>query len=299
MLFSFKITTNTLARNTSVIVQDGDVEYSFIARKGQNEHFYTNIPVKNVPRVKFAPSHTLEQLSAGGHSFLTERQKKANRGVINDRHVRYQVSVKGIPKRAIVTFPTDKGSGGWEIPYSLLAADSIDVDNAVYISFQDSYLTAGSYFLSDNYGNSPLKTVGEIITQTLDKYEISKSESYFLGSGKGANTATIVSSAFESNKLILLGYQLDLESWIEKSHLAYLLISLNNFGIRIPNAMNLLQEESWKKETHYFFESAPGPSDKSNILPFDAPNLFLHSTTAKTPKMLITEMNEIRRIIKD
>ncbi|MGP5704064.1 hypothetical protein [Glutamicibacter arilaitensis] len=299
MLYSFKLTTEPLVKNTVLTVADGEEKYDFIARKGQRKHFYTNIPLSNVPTIEFEPDHTFEQLSAGGQLFLTESQTSANRGIIRDRNVRYQVSVKGHPKRAIITFPAGKGAGGWEIPYPILSANSIDVDNAVYISFQDSYLTAGSYFICDNYGNSPSDTVQDIILRTLDKYRVPRERSYFLGSGKGANTAVIISSGFESNKLILLGYQLDLAKWIKSSHHAHLAKSLRRFGIPIPDAEKLLQEEAWRKETHYFSESDTVSEFGDSNLPFDTPNLYFQSSKHSVSEMLNQELDLIKEIIKE
>ena len=105
VLYSFLIETDPLPSNAPVYVRDSSHDYTFLARAGHSQHFYTNIVIDEPPRVQFAQRHKFRQLAAGGAVYFTPTQAKLNEGLARDQNVIYRVSTRGHPRRAIVTFP--------------------------------------------------------------------------------------------------------------------------------------------------------------------------------------------------
>lgn len=296
MLYSFLLKTDPLPQNAYVLVVDGDCTYRFVAREGHKQHYYTNILVDGPPRILFGPQHDFHQLAAGGKVYLTPAQAKLNASLAKDRNVTYRVSTRGTPRRAIVTFPHYKGVGGWQAPYAILDGRKLDLDDTLYISFQEPYLTMGSYYLSDNSGGDPVPTAVSVIRRILEKYGLDDNHVTFLGSSKGANIAAMVSQHFEDNQLILCSYSNDIEYRVRNTDYSHLAMTLDRLDIGFPDSLEILRNESNRKETHWFFAigdhlAIQGQEDLT------ASNLRVYPSTESHSRVITGKWNSIRELI--
>lgn len=296
MLYSFELRTANLKRNEYVHVVDGHRNYRFVARGGHKRHVYTNIVVQNRPIIKVGFDHIFTELSIGGGVFLTDEQFRLNQGLARDRSVTYRVSVRGTPKRAIVTFPHYKGVGGWPAPYAILDSRKFDLDDTLYVSFQEPYFTMGSYFLSDNYGNDPAPIAASVIARLLQSHSLTAREATFLGSSKGANIAAAVSKYFDYNQLILCAYSTDLEYRILNTDYIHLATSLENFSIGFPDTLALLKEESNRKETHWFYSVEDQLANRGNE-GLKARRLTSHPCSEEHSEVVTGQWDNIRELI--
>lgn len=264
MLYSFQLNTAPLESARPVFLDDGDRSYKFFMGKNETQHLYTNIPVNGAPVVRYDSDHTLTELSLADEIYMTEDQIDSNQSLTNDRNVSYRITVAGTPRQAIVTFPAYRGDRGWSAPYGVLRAERFQMDNTLYISFQDPYFTAGSYFLSDNFGNDPLPTAVEVIKETLENFSLSGEDTTFVGASKGANIAALVSRYFENNQLILCNYAVDIGHWVKNTGLSHLDVALKFYDRTYPDALSILRSESSQKETHWLYSIGDDIANKGS-----------------------------------
>lgn len=253
MLFSFELITKDLKKNSLIKVKDGNRSICFLARAGQDRHVFANIPVSGTPSVSADIDSSINVLSMGESSYMTPEQVELNRSIVSYKNTNYTLTSKGTPVRAVVTFAHYKGFGGWVNPYTMLNGVTLGLKDTLYISFQDPYLTSGSYFLVDNFGEDPIPAAAEIISELLKLHNIPEERTTFLGSSKGANIAAMVSRMFDKNQLILCAYSMDLEYRIRSTPYVHLASALDYFAVGFPDAKHIFEEEINKKETHWFY----------------------------------------------
>lgn len=264
VLYSFELKTSLLPNDFRVEVVDGSRLFHFVARKGSNRHVYANIPVSNVPQIRFNTWYEVTTLASGNAVFHTAEQQRMDVGLEAVGPLRYKKEVRGVPTSAVITFPHFKGHGGFPAPYTLLDGAQYDFDDTLYLSFQDSFLTAGSYFLCGNHGEDPMDDVVRTIKTELARYGIDESATTFLGSSKGANSAALASSHFAGNELIVCAYATDLEHFLKSTDYAYLADYLGFMGKDIPDYDALLFGQAAEKDVHWLYSTIDEVSNRGN-----------------------------------
>ena len=296
LLYSFLVATRPLKRNVQVRVEDGTQSYVFIARAGHSRHYYTNIPVAFKPTLNVPFPHKMTELAFGEDLYVTEEQRLLNVGMTSFKNVSYRVSVRGFPRRAVVTFPHYKGVGGWPAPYALLDGSRLELEDTLYISFQDPYWTMGTYFLSDSYGSDPVPAAEEAIRQQLTKHGLTSDKCTFLGSSKGANIAALVSSRFSDGRLVLCAYSTDLEYRIRNTHYSHLGTMLDRFAISIPDTLEILTNEASAKETHWFYSIGDDLANRGNEN-IEVEYLTSHPCAQSHSRVMLDNWDSIRSLI--
>lgn len=296
MLYSFVARTPPLKNYSFLYVLDQDRSYRFVLCKGETDHYFTNVPVGAQPQIKYDGMFELETLSLGDFDYQTPEQRNLNQTMTQKNGISYRVSVQGDPNYAIVQFPAYRGDRGWITPYGVNDASRFDLQNTLYISFQDPYFSAGSYFLSDNYGNNPLPAAISLIDNELNKYEIPESSMTLIGSSKGANIAAIASQFFSDNQLILSGYAMDLKAWITHGGQAHLDSALDYYGIEYPDAGRIFRDESEIKETHWFYSKSDAIANQG-MEQYQATNLTSYASDEPHGVLYRVHEPEMRTLI--
>lgn len=253
-LYFIEIHTHTpLEKNSFLTVEDGVQTLLMPVRKGHSQHYFGNLPLYQKPCLSLDQGFQINLLESSTHPRLSAEQKRRNEGLTSECGIVYKAHSKGVPRRAVIAFPQHRGFGGWATPYPILSAEKFELNNTLYISFQDPYLSSGSYFLSDNYGASPVSRVIDIIRRYLTLYGLRDSQCTFIGSSKGANIAAMISQHFSDNQLLLFAYSTDLVFRFQNNFLRHLLSTFRAFNVEIPDALDILRQEATRKETHWFF----------------------------------------------
>lgn len=264
MLYSFQFETTELDKWRTILVSDGMREYELVARKGHQKHVYMNLPVSRRPTLIFPTQGKYTELSFGGESYFTEEQARLNRNLDTSSGTPYISATRGKPRRAVVTFPHFKGQGGWPAPFSILNGEQLELDDCLYLSFQDPYFNLGSYLLSDNHGNDPKPGVVQAIRKELAAHGLTEDSLTILGSSKGAATSVMVSEYFERNNLIVCSLSTNLDVPIRQSKYNHIGVALDFFGVSYPSTISLLLSEAEKKRTHWFYSLNDFASNQGN-----------------------------------
>lgn len=296
MLFSFQINTDPLPGFKRAYLRDGERTYKFMMGKGESQHIYTNIPVDDFPTIEYDEGCSFTILSASDSVYMTTEQQELNKALVSENNVSYRVSYRGTPRHAIISFPAYRGDRGFAAPYGVLRSERFDMDDTLYISFQDPYFTAGSYFLSDNFGNDPVPTAVDIISRTLAEHSLTAQQATFVGSSKGANIAALVSQHFDGNQLILCNYSVDIQYRIQRTGMSCLEPALAYFGIKYPDAFEILAEESSRKETHWLYSTNDDISNKG-METFTAEFLTTYPSEEPHGGVLYKEWDIVRQLI--
>lgn len=247
------MSTQPNIKHAYVDVFDGDRNLKFPLRKQHTNHLFSNIVVQNHPDVRFSGEHTLVEKSFGKESFQHPEQETLNFGMQSEGPLSFKVKTIGVPRRAVITFPQHRGFGGWLAPYAVFHGEKLGIDDCLYISFQEPYLTSGSYFLVDNEGNDPIPAALRVINRELHRYGLTGENATLIGSSKGANIAALVSRHFQNNQLILCNYSVDLNYRLRNNFLSYLADTFDLLDIKIPDALEILKMEAERKETHWLY----------------------------------------------
>ncbi|APT94571.1 hypothetical protein CSTAT_04225 [Corynebacterium stationis] len=298
MLFSFRLETEPLDSFKRVHLHDGDRSFKFVMGKGESEHIYTNIPVDSFPTVEYDGPSAFTVLAANDEVFMTPEQRKLNQNLVTESNVTFRISTRGTPKHAVVSFPAYRGNRGWAAPYGVLRAERFDLDDTLYISFQDPYLTAGSYFLSDSFGNDPVPAAVEVINRALNDYSLTAEQATFVGASKGSNIAALVSQHFDGNQLILCNYSMDIQYRIHRTGMSHLESALGYFGIEYPDAFKIFAQESSRKETHWLYSEDDEISNRGKEQ-YSAEFLTTYASKEPHGKMFLTEWDRITAIVRN
>jgi len=296
LLFSFELVTSLLEKDVRFLVTDGSRTYKFVARKGLKRHYYINIPVSATPTIKFNSWCQVNVLSYSDDFFLTDQQETLNAGIIADGLARYKKEVCGVPTSAIISFPHFKGPGGHEAPYTLLDGAQYGFDNTLHLSFQDAYLSSGSYFLSGNHGEDPMPDVVRVIEKELALHGLQASDATFLGSSKGSNSAALASSFFSGNELIVCAYATDLDHFLGKTLYAFVAEQLRFFGKETPDFNELLFGQAEHKDVHWFYSTSDEVSNCGNETR-NAGRLTKHAIEEPHSKVLASSQEEITGLL--
>lgn len=295
MLYSFQLETKELDEWMTITVNDGLREYKLTARAGHSRHVYTNLPVSARPQLTIPCAGTVTELSYGHDSYMRAEQKQANRTLIN-RGTPYMRSVKGTPRRAVVTFAHFKGHGGWASPYPVFNGEKLELNDCLYLSFQDPYFHLGSYLLSDNYGNDPKPGVVQAIRDELSIFGLDESAATLLGASKGAATALMVSERLSGNQLVLCSLSTDLDFPVRKSRYAHIGVALDFYGVTYPKIIDLLLSEASSKDTHWFYsvgDDAANRGNESRIAPF----LTKYASESEHARVIVDNLPRIASIV--
>lgn len=299
MLYSFELTTAKLTRDCYVVVTEGDRSFKLVARKGESRHVYTNIPTDGVPTITIDVQNQLKELAFGTESYATPEQLALDTDLLRLDGVRYKRATTGdAPRHAIITFPHFKGHGGFAAPYAIFDGGKFAFDDTLYLSFQDSFLTAGTYFLSDNFGQDVMPAAVEAIRAELASYGIDPSATTFVGSSKGSNTAAMASSHFEGNQLIVCSYATELEHFVKNTDYAHLADSLNHFGKVFPDSLELLFGQAAKKDVHWFYSLHDEVSNRGYETE-DMPHLNKYACQEGHSQVLPGNWDSIRGLIAE
>lgn len=255
MLYSARIDTEELSDFTRAIFSAGGRDYPVILGKGDSAHYFTNIPLDEKPIFKCPVEHSIQDLSFQESAYETAATKAFSSQLKDRSGVRYRSTVVQRPKRAVVMFPAYRGDRGWENAHGVMPVEKFGFEETLYLSFQDPYFVNGSYFLSDNYGKSPLPIAVAIIQNELDAWGLLASDMSLVGSSKGANIAAMISQYFKDNQLIVCGYANNIARWVAHNGQACLTSALDYYNISYPDAAEILFSEAENKETHWFYST--------------------------------------------
>lgn len=206
------------------------------------------------------------------------------------------MKISNDPKHAIITIPHLKRRGGPNAPYPILDGARFDLEDTVYISFQDTYLSFDSYFLTDNYGGNPVPTAADVVNRILNQYGLDDSNATLVGSSKGANIVASVSRHFDNTQLIVCTYSTDLEYRIRNSHYSHLATALNYFGLEFPDSLDILANEGTRKETHWFYSVEDHLANMGNE-GVDYPRLHKYACDVDHSNVIVDNWNRIKGLI--
>lgn len=266
-------------------------------RKDHTDHLYANIVVKDRPEVYFEERYSLREHSFGNDTFLHPDQHAMNTHLQSEAGITFKVRSFGTPHRAIITFPQHRGFGGWLAPYSVFHGEKLAIDDCLYISFQEPYLTSGSYFLVDNSGEDPVPNAINIIRRELANYGLGESNVTLIGSSKGANIAALVSQHLSGNQLILCNYSTELDYRLRNNFLSYLANTLDLLQVTIPDSLEILARESENKETHWFYTVGDHLANRGHES-LQGPRLSTYACTDRHGEVLQGNWDFIKSLIQ-
>lgn len=272
MLFSFEFITDKLDKTHDLVVSDGQHTYTLTVRARRPRHVFTNIPVLRRPTITLPAAGQFTELSYNEHPYMTEEQRERNRGMLFDGETFYRRTVKGIPKRAVVSFAHFGGHAGFPAPYSLLDASKVGLDDTLYLSFQDPFFVQGSYLLSNNVGQDPKPQIAATIAQEIEAFGISADDVTFFGSSKGAATALIMGQVFPAGRFVLCSLTTDLTQPIRNSRYSHLGQALDFYGVPYPDTAELLFSTAQDREVQWLYSTRDPESTRGNEKR-DAPHL--------------------------
>lgn len=206
----------------------------------------------------------IQVLAFGETSYVTNEQLERNEGMLFDGSIYFRRTVKGVPKRAVVSFAHFGGHAGFQAPYSVLDASKIGLDNTLYLSLQDPFFIQGSYLLSDNFGNDPKPRIAKTISNELKAFGLTAAETTFLGSSKGAATALIMAQVFPPKTLLLCSLTTDLNGPIRNSRYSHLGVALDYYGVGYPDTAELLFATAESKDVHWLYSTKDATSTRGN-----------------------------------
>lgn len=296
MLYSFRLVSDELKNWHTVRLNDGRRIYELIARPGQSEHVYMNLPVSRRPKIEVPFPCTVEELSFGESEYMSPEQTHLNTALDSETGIPFRRGARGVPRHLVVSFPHFKGQGGWPAPYTVLNAESVDINNCAFLSFQDPHFHLGSYLLSDNHGHDPKPTVERIIRNELERFSLDDSSLTILGASKGAATAVMMSEYFTAKQLIVCSLSTNLDIPIRKSRYSHIGVALDYYGVSYPDMMECLLAEAAKKETHWFYAVGDHASNQGNESA-TADRLTSYPVESGHSQVLGESMTTINRII--
>jgi len=249
--YSYCIETNRLDSNISFELRSGETKYKLILLKSSVRHYYLNIPSAQQPEFVFPysvsnASINLLNSSARRGGYLTNEQIDLNKDLQQEGSIFYRLKEVGKPQLLIILFPHFKGPGGYAAPYSVLDGSNFSLTDVAYLSFQDCYLTQGSYVLIDNQGQQLDNKIVNIIKKCQQKLDLTESNLVFLGSSKGANIAIRISHYFQNNHLIACVPAMNLSLFLEKS--AYSFVG-NQLQLTYPAYKEFDYADSFKEQS--------------------------------------------------
>lgn len=297
MFYSFRLITPPLEKQTPFKVHDGERTMTYFAGRNATEHYYCNLLLDSKPTIDFPGEYEVEELSSSNEPYFTPVQIQLNKSLSTDEGLNYRVEVRGTPRRAIISGPQYAGDSGPAAPYAMLRAERFDLDDTLYISFQDPFFSHGSYLLSDNYGKNPLPKAVSIIKESLKKHGLTSEQATFVGASKGANIAAMLSQHFSDNQLIVCAYAMDLEYWIRNTGMAHIGMTLDSLNVDIPDSLSLLQKEADTKETHWFYSQNDPKSNRGLEETFTAKKLKKYSCPEAHGAILLERWEEIKKLI--
>lgn len=251
--YSYCIETNKLDSNISFELRSGETKYKLILLKNSVRHYYLNIPSAQQP--EFVLPYSVSNASinllnssarGGGGGYLTNEQIDLNKDLQQEGSIFYRLKEVGKPQLLIILFPHFKGPGGYAAPYSVLDGSNFSLTDVAYLSFQDCYLTQGSYMLIDNQGQQLDNKIVNIIKKYQQKLGLTESNLVFLGSSKGANIAIRISHYFQKNHLIACVPAMNLSLFLEKS--AYSFVG-NQLQLTYPAYKEFDYADSFKEQS--------------------------------------------------
>ena|GEM_PF-4668327 len=297
MLYSFQVEGDMQEKMHSIYVDDGFRTYRLIARAEHTMHVYTNLPVSKRPRLTLPFPASVSELSCGPDSYMSSEQKEKNGSLIG-HDTPYLKSVRGNPKRAVITFPHYKGHGGWPAPFPVFDGEKLGLDDCLYLSFQDPYFHLGSYLLSDNFGADPKPGVLNSIRGELKSYGLKESDVSLFGASKGAATALMVSEYLEGNQLVVCSLSTDLDVPIRKSLYSHLGTALDYYGITYPSTIDLLLSEAEKKDVHWFYSIGDDAANCGNEVR-EARYLSKYPSPVEHARVAVTNLPKIADLVSN
>lgn len=160
-------------------------------------------------------------LLIGRGAFTTAQQQRYDEQYSVEQHGDLFYSLRGNtrnPKRILITFP-GFGPSTSRISYAVSYLKGItdeDLKDTLMVCFQDRYLAAGSYMLTDNAGNSLRPRVHEEISRLLSLHSVNEKDVMFFGASKGGSIATIYADGFPRARLLAVVPQMNLPYYLDK-----------------------------------------------------------------------------------
>jgi hypothetical protein len=161
------------------------------------------------------------ELLIGKGAFTTAQQQRYDEQYGVEQHGDLFYSLRGNtkdPKRALITFP-GFGPSTSRISYAVSYLKGItdeDLKDTLMVCFQDRYLAAGSYMLTDNAGNSLRPRVHSEISNLLSRYDIDEKDVMLFGASKGGSIAAIYADGFPRARLLAVVPQMNLPYYLDK-----------------------------------------------------------------------------------
>lgn len=160
-------------------------------------------------------------LKIGRGAFSTAQQVRYDEQYGVEQHGDLFYSVRGNlknPRRVLITFP-GFGPSTTRISYAVSYLKGItdaDLADTLMICFQDRYMVAGTYMLTDNAGEPLRPRVHAEIARILEKYDIPESELMLFGASKGGSIATYYAEGFPSARILAVVPQMNLPYYLNK-----------------------------------------------------------------------------------
>ena len=108
--------------------------------------------------------------------------------------------------------------------------------------------------------------------------------------------AAMLSKHFVDNQLIVCAYATDIEKWVSSTGQASLTSALEYYGVKYPDALQLLRSEGEAKETHWFFSVDDAKANLGNEN-LTAKQLTTYACEENHGNLLRGRWDQIREII--
>lgn len=262
---------------------------------------YRNIIVNSKDKTQFRLDiEAPYKLAISRGSFTTPQQTEFDLKYKVIQHGDAYYSIRGNttnPKKLLLTFP-GFGMSTSRVSYTISYMKDItevDLKDTLMVCFQDRYLAAGSYMMTDNSGNPLYDRLWKTIESLRSKYKIDPSQILFFGVSKGGSIALHYAKDYPEAQLVVGVPQMDLPYYFNKPSFRDNLFQ-NRTLSDLEQPEDLLRRYFDEgRRIDYFYTNSDELSNHSAIeFAYDVPNLTKyridgqHSAVGRTalPAML-------------
>lgn len=241
---------------------------------------YRNIIVTSKDPARFSLDiDTPYHLAIGRGAFTTPQQLKYDQQYGVEQHGDIYYSLRGNkvnPKKILITFP-GFGPSTSRISYAVSYLKDLtahDLKDTLMVCFQDRYLPAGSYMMTDNAGRPLFDRINRAIEEMRTRFDIDPAEMLFFGASKGGSIAIQYAQHFPAARLLIAVPQMNLPYYFNKPFFRNNLFLSDPLRRMVQPEDNLRQYFREGRTIDYFYTNSDELSNHSLIeLVKDVPHL--------------------------
>lgn len=266
---------------------------------------YRNIVVSSRYPSKFSLNIPANySLSIGRGAFTTPQQVTYDRkyGVQQSGDVFY--SLRGNvtnPRKILITFP-GFGPSTSRISYAVSYLKQItdaDLSETLMICFQDRYMAAGTYMVTDSCGRPLYSRVKAVIDEYLKLFGLSGQNMLLFGASKGGSTALIYAQEYPEARIVVAVPQMSLPYYMSKPFFKNNLYTVNAMH-EITQPEDLVRRYFAEgRQIDYFYTENDELSNHSLIeFAHDVPGLSKYRVQGKHGEVARTALPTILGLMK-